>query len=75
MSGVISFTGLYYGDEPANDVLEKAKSWNAEAVFIIGQDKDGKLSVGGNVSDMKDMLWLLYRAQWWLSRQEEVLGN
>lgn len=69
---IIPFTGLYYGDEPAIDVLEKAKAWNAEAVLIVAQDAEGKLTVGANFSDMKDMVWMLQRAMWDMAKRESL---
>jgi len=75
MGDVKQFPGLFYGDTPAVDALENAKQIDFESVLIIGQDKDGNLQIAANHSEMKDMLWLIQRAVWWLGRQEEVLGS
>lgn len=74
MNNITQFPGLYYGDSPAEETLEHAKKWNLECVLVIGQDDQGKFHIGANHSEIKDMLWLLQRAIWWLGRQEETIG-
>lgn len=45
-------------EEPAEQVLEKAKSWGLTKVLVIGFDADG-LAVGGSTSDRGELLFML----------------
>ena len=72
---VIPLNGLIYHDESPDIVLTKAKSWGMSCCVVVGQTETGELTFGGTTSEMKDMLWLLQRAIWFLGRQEEELGS
>ena len=48
---VENFTGTTTAHEPAEQLLEKAKTWGCEDVIIIGIGEDGRLKTGGNTSD------------------------
>lgn len=51
MGDVVKFDGLTTADEPADQVLEKAKTWDLEAVVVAGLTSEGGLIVGGNTGD------------------------
>lgn len=51
MGDIVEFDGLTTVDEPADQVLEKAKTWNLETVVIAGLTEEGEIVTGGNSSD------------------------
>ncbi len=65
MGDVIPFTGITYGDEPPDYILEKAKTWGdgLERVLILGICQDGKFHFGGSTCDVGKMLVLLKLAE------------
>lgn len=63
---VVPFTGITTVDEPANQILEKAKDWDLDRCLVVGTDQEGKLVFGGNESDLGTMLLILERAKHYL---------
>lgn len=60
---VLAFTGSTTADEPAESLLEKAKAWGMTRCLVVGDDENGKLRIGGSISDVAELLFLLKRAE------------
>lgn len=61
-SNVVLFTGLYWADEPADTILQKQLG-AYDKLLIIGWDKEGEFRFSGSLSDKRDILFLLKKAE------------
>lgn len=59
---VLPFTGMTYVELPSDVVLEMQKG-HFDKLMIIGWDKDEQLTVAGNVTDLRDILYLLEKSK------------
>lgn len=72
---VIPIFGEFIHDEPVDEFLDKVKNNNLEECIIIGHDEDGKLYVGGNISEFEKIVFLLFRAECEMKRIEGNFPN
>jgi hypothetical protein len=71
MGKIIKFTGLTYCDLDPKDVLDGVKD-DAEAVVVIGEDKDGEFFIASSVSDVGSIILLLETAKFKILNDEFV---
>jgi hypothetical protein len=71
MGKIIKFTGLTYCDLNPQDVLEAVKK-DAEAVLVLGEDKDGEFFMASSFSDVGAIILLLETAKFKILNDEFV---
>ena len=73
---VIPMFGEIQHDEPVKVFLEKvSNSAGLETAIVIGEDENGSLFMGGNIGDMKELIWLMFRANNQMNRIEACFPN
>lgn len=67
------FAEGFVHDEPVEQFLDTVKPLNLVECIVIGHDEEGKLFVGGNISEFDRLVFLLFRGEAELKRIEKTL--
>lgn len=70
MSNIVELPRSSWFDTPNAEVLEMAKEWSvdSEPLIIIGTNRDGRLCIAGNKSDVDLVLGTIFRGAVELTR-------
>lgn len=70
---VIPMFGHIMHDEPPEKILEHAAKWNMTKCLVLGVTETDEFIFGGSTSDLKDMLWIVSRALWYIQNAENMM--
>ena len=71
MGDVVQLDVATLVDEPADQILEKAKGQGLKQCIIVGWDDEDELWMSGSTSDPGVIALLLLSAQHWLGKEQD----